>query len=31
MDIFDARFRKPVDANALRDMLARLVNQRASA
>jgi signal transduction histidine kinase len=31
MDIFDARFRKPVDANALRDMLARLVAQRASA
>jgi nitrogen-specific signal transduction histidine kinase len=26
MDIFDARFRKPVDATALRDMLARLVS-----
>jgi signal transduction histidine kinase len=31
MDIFDARFRKPVDANALRDMLARLVSQRGAA
>jgi signal transduction histidine kinase len=26
MEIFDARFRKPVDATALRDMLTRLVN-----
>lgn len=31
MDIFDARFRKPVDANALRDMLSKLVGEREAA
>ena len=29
MDIFDARFRKPVDAQALRDMLTKLVSEQA--